>query len=41
MRAEKTKKFKDFLAVLNFVHMNKSFISTHVGEVKVDVEEEN
>ena len=41
MRAEKTKEFKDFVAVLNFIHMHESFISAHVGEVKVNVEEEN
>ena len=38
--AEKTQTFKDFLAVLNFIH-NKSFIQTQVGKVKVHVKKEN
>ena len=37
-KADKTKKFSDFLAVLNFIN-NSSFVSTHVGEVKVETEE--
>ena len=37
-KADKTKKFSDFLAVLNFIN-NRSFVSTHVGEVKVETEE--
>jgi hypothetical protein len=36
-KAQKTNKFSDFLAVLNFIN-NNSYVSTHIGEVKVETE---
>ena len=36
-KAQQTNRFSDFLAVLNFIN-NHSYVSTHIGEVKVETE---